>query len=220
MPKGGIEVAERQANSLEKFNALDDVKRARIINAALAEFTKGFKAASTDTITGEAGIAKGLLFHYFGTKAALYEYLIQYSLDTIGERYLALINTGQPDIIERLWQISLLKRDLSGQYPSIFEFLTASYMAAASDPSDGFMPRFKELQGEFLRVIYDGIDTSLFKEGLDIKRAVNIIQWTLNGYAQTIVSEGRFFADYQRDYDLYMSETRAYLDLLRRLLYR
>ncbi len=48
-------------------------KRERLLNAAMAEFARySFNDASTDRITAESKVSKGLLFHYFGSKKALY----------------------------------------------------------------------------------------------------------------------------------------------------
>ncbi|MDR2572521.1 MAG: TetR/AcrR family transcriptional regulator, partial [Oscillospiraceae bacterium] len=60
-----------------KIMAMDPEKRDRVINAAMKEFRKGFKSACTDEIVREAGISKGLLFHYFGTKDGLYDFLLK-----------------------------------------------------------------------------------------------------------------------------------------------
>jgi len=49
---------------IEKFLKLDDEKKDRILNAAMKEFRYGYVKASTDIIVKEAGISKGLLFHY------------------------------------------------------------------------------------------------------------------------------------------------------------
>ena len=52
-----------------------------MINAALKVFAKnGYKHASTDDIVKEAGISKGLLFHYFVSKMGLYSFLLDYSV--------------------------------------------------------------------------------------------------------------------------------------------
>lgn len=61
-----------------KFLELDKLKQDRIINAAMKEFAlKGYKNASTNEIVKEAGISKGLLFHYFTNKKAyFYIYII------------------------------------------------------------------------------------------------------------------------------------------------
>ena len=55
---------------------LDTEKKNRIINSAIEEFSKyPFNKASTNNIVKNAEISKGLLFHYFGNKKELYEYI-------------------------------------------------------------------------------------------------------------------------------------------------
>ena len=64
----------------EKFWDLNKTKQNSMINGALKVFSRdGFRHASTDEIVAEAGISKGLLFHYFYSKAGLYEFLTEYS---------------------------------------------------------------------------------------------------------------------------------------------
>ena len=66
-PNGSIRKGEAAVN--EKFFALPEEKRRRIVNAAMEAFGKNeYKRASTDDIAARAGISKGLLFHYFGSK--------------------------------------------------------------------------------------------------------------------------------------------------------
>lgn len=64
----------------ERFFDLNKSKQDRIINSALSVFTEnGFAHASTDEIIARAGISKGLLFHYFGSKLGTYAFLYEYS---------------------------------------------------------------------------------------------------------------------------------------------
>ncbi|MEG1426210.1 MAG: TetR/AcrR family transcriptional regulator [Oscillospiraceae bacterium] len=56
-----------------KQNLKSELSRERILNAASAEFgTKGYAAASLNTICTEHGISKGLIYHNFKNKDALY----------------------------------------------------------------------------------------------------------------------------------------------------
>jgi AcrR family transcriptional regulator len=56
----------------EKFRAISEEKQRTILDAALTEFSeRGYHKANTNTICEKAGISKGLLFHYFGSKKAL-----------------------------------------------------------------------------------------------------------------------------------------------------
>jgi AcrR family transcriptional regulator len=60
-----------------------EVARARILEAARSEFAKhGFVAASTNAIAQVAGVAKGLVFHHFESKLALYLAVV----DRVGDR--------------------------------------------------------------------------------------------------------------------------------------
>ena len=53
----------------EKFWDLNKIKQRSMIGGALKVFARdGFRHASTDEIVLEAGISKGLLFHYFYNK--------------------------------------------------------------------------------------------------------------------------------------------------------
>ena len=59
----------------EKFFDLNREKQDRMINAALRIFAEnGYRHASTVIIVKEAGISKGLLFHYFTSKMGLFSF--------------------------------------------------------------------------------------------------------------------------------------------------
>ncbi|MPR74581.1 TetR/AcrR family transcriptional regulator, partial [Listeria monocytogenes] len=59
-----------------------DEKRLKILEAAMEEFTeKGYQAASTNKICAKAGVSKGLIFHYFGSKEKLYVAAVSYAVD-------------------------------------------------------------------------------------------------------------------------------------------
>ncbi len=64
----------------QRFFDVKKEKQDRIINAGLKVFARaGYRHASTDEVVKTAGISKGLLFHYFGSKLGLYAFLYDYS---------------------------------------------------------------------------------------------------------------------------------------------
>ena len=64
----------------EKFWDLKKAKQDCMINGSLKVFARcGYRHASTDEIVAEAGVSKGLIFHYFYSKNGLYEFLAEYS---------------------------------------------------------------------------------------------------------------------------------------------
>lgn len=51
----------------------NQLTRRRILESALNEFAEqGFRAGSVNTISSAEGLSKGILYHYFPTKEALY----------------------------------------------------------------------------------------------------------------------------------------------------
>lgn len=200
-----------------RIMSADSEKRERIIKAAMLEFKKGFKYASTDIMVKEAGISKGLLFHYFGTKEGLWDFTVWYAFEVMTAEYFDLINAGQPDLLERLWQITLLRTDLSYKYPFIFEFLSAAYAESGSE--DEFRTLYKAMREYETAGIFSKFNISLFKTGINVKKAVDIIQWTLSGYEESRSRKQIKPKDYKPEYDLYLKEIKAYFDIFRNVFY-
>jgi len=203
-----------------KIMAMDPEKRDRVINAAMNEFTKGYKSACTDTIVREAGISKGLLFHYFGTKEGLYGFILKNACEMIYNEYLSLIQLEQSDVIEKLWQMTLLKMDLSYKHPALLDFLTKAYVELQENPNEEFAEYFMKTRSIAIEKALADIDTSLFKEGIDAKKAANIVLWTLNGYTTSQINANMSMDDYKKEYERYLEELKEYIDILRETLYK
>jgi len=203
-----------------KIMAMEPEKRDRVINAAMKEFSKGYKNACTDTIVREAGISKGLLFHYFGTKDGLYGFILKNACEMIYKEYLSLIDLKQVDFIEKIWQTTLLKMDLSYKFPALFDFLAKAYVELQENPNDEFAGYFNKTRSIAIERALEDIDTTLFKEGIDSKKAANIILWTLNGYSTSQIDSNMRMEDYKKEYERYLEEMKEYIDILRKTLYK
>jgi AcrR family transcriptional regulator len=207
---------------VDKFLALDPEKRERIINAGMNEFLNGFKKASTDVIVRAAGISKGLLFHYFGTKENLYDFLIDYAINTVQAEYLDLLNVNQTDIFESIWQMSLLKRDVSLRFPMIFDFLIRVYLDQKDCPAKEHLKRFQEMQAQRFSIIYSNCDKSLFRDDVDPEKVVSIVQWALHGWAETktsAITHGNV-NEVMENYDTYLDEMKEYLNIFKQCFYK
>jgi AcrR family transcriptional regulator len=200
--------------------AMEPEKRDRIINAAMREFSKGYKNASTDEIVKEAGISKGLLFHYFGSKEKLYEFIVLDSIDLMTTNYFDLINFEQTDILGRIWQMTLLKMDLSNKYPLLFDFAAAAYVHEKENPGSRFTETFSEIQSKVAMNAFKNIDTSVFRDGINPEKAINIIWWSLMGYANSLVPSGKNIAGFKLEYERYLSEMQEYFDIFKKIFYR
>ncbi|MCL2109488.1 MAG: TetR/AcrR family transcriptional regulator [Oscillospiraceae bacterium] len=201
-----------------KFMSMEAEKRDRIINAAMKQFNEGYKKASTDLIVKDAGISKGLLFHYFGTKENLYEFILGYSVDVVIREYFELINFEQRDILERLWQTLLLKIDLSYKYPLMFDFLTTAYK---DKENTKITDVYAKVFAEAVPKLFADVDVTLFKKGIDPQKAINIFYWTQVGYSNSQLERinSTNIEDFQEQYDVFLDELKGYFDIFRGSFY-
>lgn len=108
----------------EKFFDLKKEKQDRMINAGLKVFAQnGYRHASTDEIVKEAGISKGLLFHYFVSKAGYYAFLYDYITRFTILELTSEIRDTAIDYFDLQKEILEVEADLMEQYPFLFLFL-------------------------------------------------------------------------------------------------
>ena len=212
----------KKPSNIPKFMALEAKKRDRIINAAMKEFRYGYKKASTDIIVREAGISKGLLYHYFGTKDQLYEFLVRYAMDIVEANQFDMLNMGHQDILEGFWQVALLKRDISDQYPSIYIFLEGVNTYREDLPSTEISDAFFNKQESVAVELYSKCDISLFRGDIDPEKAVDLICWAMNGFFDYMdfkissLEEGWEGQNYEN----FLEELKQYLDVVRMCFYK
>lgn len=164
---------------------MDEDKKLRIINSAMEEFSKNkFNKASTNTIVKNANISKGLLYHYFDSKKKLYGYLEKFVIKTLMEEIKENLDWNQQDIFKRIEEIAMIKFEIGQRYPYIFDFSITIFENKSLEEISQISEDFSL---EFYSQIYTyNIDYGLFKEEVDIPKAINIIRWTLEKYSEEI----------------------------------
>lgn len=200
---------------------MEEEKRARFIDAALKEFSKGYTAANTDVIVKEAGISKGLLFHYFGSKRGLFLFLIKYSLSIFYAEFDSVI-LESCDFLENLRRLSKLKLDLSIRYPLLFGFQLKAFLSINDVFPEGLPSDLSYSLDPAMEQIYQrsNNDSLLFKEGIDPEKAQNIIVWAINGLTNSLFRYGDDVEAYEAHREELVNELDAYLLFLRKILYR
>ncbi|WP_375534425.1 TetR/AcrR family transcriptional regulator [Alteribacillus sp. HJP-4] len=203
------------------FEKLDDEKKKRILQAALQEFAEnGYEKASTNRIVKNAGIGKGMLFYYFKNKNVLYHYLIDYSLKIAINNYIQHVDETNTDFIERMRQATYIKMKAFAENPWVFNFLGSFLLLDEKDMPEKILPEFKRLQKLGYSKVYGNIDYSLFREGIDVTKAFNLIRWSIEGYQEEIKAKlkGRNFA--KEDIEPLWEEFFEYLEILKKCYYK
>lgn len=205
----------------EKLLNLEPNRREEIINAALKEFaTKGFNDASTNVIAKEAGISKSLMFHYVNNKKDFFLFLYDYCLEIIKKEYFDLVDLSETDIFERLRQAYLLKVRILKQYPWIFDFSKVVVYTDSEAVNNELNERKKKLEENSMQNFYGDIDTSNFRENLDVEKSKQLIYWAVGGYANQILEEMRNNKNYNVDYEKIRLEFDGYLNELKKSFYK
>lgn len=204
-----------------KFLNLITEKQQRIINAAMKEFAqKGYENASTNEIIKEAQISKGLLFHYFKNKKQLFLFLYDYCMELCVNEFYSRIDVNEKDFFVRLRKIQLIKLELLNQYPEMFNFLQTAYMETSSHVKADLDAKNKELIMSSTSIIFDDIDMSKFKEGIDIKKVFNIIVWTFEGFSTELLQKVKLSSSNQIDYKKAFAEADVYIDMFKDCFYK
>ncbi|MDP3502300.1 MAG: TetR/AcrR family transcriptional regulator [Myxococcales bacterium] len=156
--------------------------RERILAAALEEFaTRGYEAASTNAIAAKAKVAKGLVFHHFGSKEQLLEVLFEREVNRLIELVFAMEGPMSPDLFERLHQLSMRKIELTRQHPLTSDFI----LVAITEAPPALKVKLAQRQAQFMKTtwprVLEGLDASRLAPGVTLMDAVETL---------TMMSEG------------------------------
>jgi len=201
-----------------KLLELEPTRRNAILNAALKEFaSKGYDEASTNVIAKEAGISKGLMFHYVGSKENLFFVVYDFFSDIMDKEYFEMMNFNAKDIFERLRQSYILQLELVRKHPWIFEL---NKLSAASNP-DEIKKGIEKRAAEKLSScnIFGMIDESKFRAELDVEKCKQFILWSNIGFTNQILEEARNIEFNNLDYDGIVAKIDDNLQELKKVFY-
>jgi TetR/AcrR family transcriptional regulator len=204
-----------------KFLNLALDKQEKILEAAISEFAdKGFDRASTNEIVKKAGISKGILFHYFKSKKNLFLYVYDYSSNLCMDEIFEKVDHGQNDIFMKLRQVYSFKLEILNKYPSIFKYLERAVGEESNEVKSEIEERNKKLSKSSYSKIFNNIDITKFRDGVDINRVINIITWTLEGLGTSERQKAKASETNQINYEKISGEIDIYVEMLRSCLYK
>lgn len=174
----------------EKFFDLKKEKQDRMINAALKIFAlNGYQKASTDDIVKEAGISKGLLFHYFGSKAGVYTFMYEYSSRFMTMELERAVSLREKDLFLLLKQMEEAKSVLLTNYPYMQKFLLTHIDLKDEEIKKSVAPyvdKVPQIMGEVMsRADYDRI-----RDGVDKDLLVRTMYYVTRGLMETALTTG------------------------------
>lgn len=163
-------------------------------------------------IARAAGVSKASLFHYFGSKKALYLYLTDFSVERISEALDRAASDMPEDFFDRIKRATLIKIEVINRYPGMLEFLYER--ANESDPEvfSDLKSRERQSLASGFGAFFAGVDLTRFKEGADLRMAMNAVLWIGEGFVRHLPRDAGA--------DTAFRDISAYMDLLRQTFYK
>lgn len=198
----------------EKFFDLKKEKQDRMINASLKVFAiNGYKHASTDDIVAEAGISKGLLFHYFGSKLGLYTFLYDYSSRFMKLELTSGVSSTVTDYFEIRKQMEYAKMQVLKNYPYMQQFLDCCKSENVSEALVA-IERQRNVIQDVYAVLKNQSDRSLFTADVEFDKLDTMIDYTISG----IMNEHFQSSSFQPE--MLYEEVTSYLNMMKKLSYK
>lgn len=192
----------------DKFFDLKKEKQDRMINGALKIFAlNGYQKASTDDIVKEAGISKGLLFHYFGSKAGLYIFVYEYSARYMSMELQRAVSLRERDLFRLLSQVEDAKNVLLRNYPYMQKFLLTHEDIQDEDIKKA-IEDFTDLVPKAMNEVVERADFDRIQPDVDKNFLVRSMNYVTRGIMETALTD-KLHAE-----DVY-KEAKAFYEMMR-----
>ncbi|MDR0570545.1 MAG: TetR/AcrR family transcriptional regulator [Clostridiales Family XIII bacterium] len=213
--------APKKGGAAKTGRAKDAAKLERVIDAAITEFAlHGYKKANTNRIVEKAGISKGLLFHYFGSKKELYLYLYDYAVRMVVEEVVERFDVTERDIFKRWKAGARIKFALMRKNPMLFEFILDAYLRASDEVKGSIDTSTLSWMAWSSERALASADLSLFRDGVDPRKALEIVYWCQEGYSKKWLNPENRLDYYEKRQEEMVEGLFEYLDLLKEVFYK
>lgn len=206
----------------QTFAKLDQEKQRRIVDACMEEFAAhGYAQASTNSMVKAAGISKGLLFHYFGSKQDLYLHLFQLAITESTEWFFQGMGEQSADLMERILHWTKRKLEMFREKRTVYYFsLSVLDPRLPTELRLALQQIQADLTAEMTARMLDGVDWSRFRPDIDRQLAVRLVFSALQALADDYLRlHQQGVGLRQEQYDQTLRDVHAVTDYLKQGLY-
>lgn len=169
------------------FLQLQPEKQNRVLEAAVEEFAKkGYGRASMNLVVERAGISKGALFKYFGSKGGLFAFVYRMALERI-KGYLKAVrdqSRGEP-FFSRLEKVMWAGVLFIQEKPGLARIYHNILFTGDSPYKAGILEELQRESVEFIQgLVQDGIQRGDLRQDLDPMTCAFVIQCVLDRFLQ------------------------------------
>ena len=210
-------------SAYEVYEKLSAEKKEKIMLVCLEEFAeKGYEGASTNDIVNRAGISKGILFHYFGNKKNLYLYVLDKMLDRAMDKFKIAYSAATTDLFERISLSGMIKLRLSLEEPLAYKLIFGAFINIPKALADEVQNRVKKLYDMAMPMLFDELDLSKIRDGIDPNRATEIVLLFMEGFQAKYIEAYKNMRPEQvlMRIDKLSQESKEYMDILKKVFYK
>ena len=172
---------------MDNFFKLRADNQQHIIDSALKVFSQnGYKKASIGDIAEKAGISKGMITYYFGSKKTLYLYLAELCGNLLVSEMEDRFNTETTDFFEKILAAVAVRVNMIKKYSSSISFFSTLYSENDPEVKDDVRRIISDEIGGRMSRLMAGTDLSNFKEEIDISLLNRFISWAIEGFSREL----------------------------------
>ncbi|MCK8061057.1 MULTISPECIES: TetR/AcrR family transcriptional regulator [unclassified Fusibacter] len=197
---------------------LNNEKIPRVINSAFEIFTKNdYEKASMNNIVKASGVSKGLIYHYFGNKEGLFNFLFDFAMNMSFKGINDSIDWTNTDFFDRYKMMVAAKLGYFKTYPYMLSFFD-KYRTHTR--TKNIKINFeKEYPGFRDKIYHYNILFDTLREDVDVEKMINVLRWTVKGMMQD------FIDSYEVDeFDIktnhFIEECDEYIDFMKEQFYK
>ncbi|SDN73481.1 TetR/AcrR family transcriptional regulator [Acetanaerobacterium elongatum] len=154
---------------------MDNSKKQELLNACFAEFAQyGYDKANTNRICETAGVSKGLLFHYFGSKKNLYILCVEQCISDVLKLFDGFSTDGM-SFGEAISAYGSRKLRFFEEHPLHYHLMIGAFMNTPDDVKAEFSVRYAELTAMSAEIITSLIQKLNLKPQVSKQAAMQLV---------------------------------------------
>lgn len=175
----------------EKFFNLPKEKQQAVLNAGYRVFSQNsYKKSPMSEIAAEAGISKGLLFHYFRNKKELYLYLWDNCARVTIEAMEKFDCYGREDLFESMLRGVRAKVSIIRQCPYMALFTIRAFYEKDAEVCAAVQESYHKYFNFKADSTLMNLEPEQFIPGLDIRMMYQDMYWASEGYLWEVTQRG------------------------------
>ncbi|MEA2101459.1 MAG: TetR/AcrR family transcriptional regulator [Thermodesulfobacteriota bacterium] len=167
-------------------NLKEEQRRSDIRQASIKIFSdKGYVSSTMDDIVQEAGCSKSLIYWYWGSKADLFNDLVDICMTRYVEAFEEVVGS-RGDYLERLQGVAVTAAGIYEESPELNKLVHFGAITSSSKSKENFRERIfgykEQILSQIERLLQEGVDESILIEDIDVSAMALHIMSMVEGY--------------------------------------